>query len=608
LRVAEFAKIVVDASGFVIRACFVIGCFVPAQERDHCAARAWPVARRANPRHLTHDAALLFVLPEPKGILSMRVCLTAVLCLLAALKGGAETCRYAGFDGSLEVVPAGTVACRYEAPHRFRSGVRGKALLLAAKAPETLVYSSREPLLEGDGMFELWLLPSGWRGSTPGSPFRIELQCGSKWRALMLKDEQRSNLLLRIETRAGVSNRFAPLYAWQDHRWAHAALCREGGDITFYWNGERAAEYAKPVAGPAEWGADAGLKLTISASRPLAIDELRISDKPPSAAAISSRYVTALLGRKQYCTPVIRVPRAAAPPPWEGGIDENLWRNAAVVSDFSWTLSNQGERRSTRQTWVHLMYAGDRVLALYKSRVPEGGLSGAPRARDVADGGDEVEFFVMPKYTETFDYFQFVGNAWESVFDSLGLRRRRWNGDWLYRCGASSDWWLAELRVNDLAPMAAPRPEPGHAWRVNFCRNWWKAGGGRHEWTLWSQTSGGYHTYNRFGKLVFGEDDDLAVRVRTIAGVDAENRKAFAALELANPSATPRAVTIQYDFYAARDYVPFSSTTREYAVGPGERKEVRIENDTGPHQRGLIEITVRDSRNGATYLYQMVKI
>ncbi|NCO32588.1 MAG: hypothetical protein GW893_01780 [Armatimonadetes bacterium] len=511
-------------------------------------------------------------------------------------------------DASADEVRGGALTCSASGPPKPRAGMRGNAMTLGPGGLETLTYSTSDFPSAPNWTLDLWLLPLGWKGTDHVDPFLIEVKGDDGWRVAIFKEDRRSNLVAVIEG-DGVSRcLLAPIYDWKGNQWAQLLLCREGDDFRFYLNGEAAGRCVRAIEPPRPWTKQSGFSLSLAASRNVAVDEIRLSDIVLPPREIERNYVTARLREKPYGVPVVRIPFTAIEPGGTAGGDAAAWQNAAVVSDFSWTLSSQGERRCDKQTWVHLMYSEKKLHLLFKSPLPKGGLSGAPHERDITTGGDEVEFFVMPRYTETFDYFQFVGNAFESFYDSLGRYGVKWNGDWRYKCREAEGSWLAELTVDDFGPIAAPKPKAGDVWNVNFCRNWWDRDGGKHEWTVWSQTSGGYHSYKRFGKIIFGGKDDAVVRVRSVAEVDSAARKVAAVLELLNPSSTARSVHVQRDYYPPNDYLPFSTSTREVTLVAGKSETLRIENDIGNNTGGLVEITVKDKETGDVYLYQMVML
>ena len=525
--------------------------------------------------------------------------------LFAQAPGFARTLLHVPFDGDLKVLPEACAPAVVSSAVRYRPGVRGKALVLAGDAAEM-----RVPCEGLDGMgawtLELWVLPHGWTGSDPGTPFVLRLSSGDSWSATIAKDASRSNLVIDVLTDKGGQSLFAPIYSWRSGRWVQLMFVVRSRRSSFYVNGEAAAPLGRKRSIPARPAGKPGLAL--DASRPLAVDEIRVYDRALLPADIAKRFVTARVGEKQYEVPLVRIPPAPTPPARTGEINPAAWGDAARVTGFSQTLTAKGECRAPRQTWVHLTYDRDHLYVLYQSRIPEEGLSGAPRERDVASGGgDEVEFFVMPGYTETFDYFQFLGNPRESQYDSLGLHNRAWNGKWMFRCSTAGPWWWAELWVDDWGPLGTARPQPGDCWRMNFCRNWWRVGGG-HLWTLWSQTSGGYHNHSRFGRIVFGTKEDPFVRVDALARRTEEGRRVAAELEVVNPGPSAKTLTASYVHYAIGEYVPSSTVERTVELAPKARRTLRLENDVRQNAPGLVELTVTDCTREERCFYQMLKL
>ena len=159
------------------------------------------------------------------------------------------------------------------------------------------------------------------------------------------------------------------------------------------------------------------------------------------------------------------------------------------------------------------MYDDTAVYIRCRSRLVDGTLTGQKQVADVWPGGDAIEIFLMPAYTETFDFYQFVADPFGSRFDSRGRNDHQWGGAWKTYSTMDDTWWTITFALSDFAAMNVPAPVVGTAWRANICRNWRS---GDVAWTQWAQTNGAYHDYSSFGSLLFTDKDSPRPQVATL--------------------------------------------------------------------------------------------
>lgn len=542
-----------------------------------------------------------------KGIGILKIFFLLIL-LIGRLPAYADVIFYAPFDSSIEIQGiVNNVAAKYKGTVNFQGDARrGQALVMGDKNKEELIYSSAKPLLGETGTLEFWMQPVNWTGTDRKSPFILTLKIEEDFWVQVFKEQNTSNLIFYAHNKDISSTMFVPIYNWTVKRWQHILIDRNGQKVNFYVNGQKAADYKKTVIPPEGIKTDEEFYISILAREIISLDEMRIYNQVFSTSEIEEKYITAFLKEMGYSLPVVRIPYTSHPPTTDGDIDTKFWEHAAVVTDFSNLYSK--ERVEEQQTSVQIMYDDRRLYMLFKSPVPEGGLAGGPQQRDVLAAADEIEFFVMPKYTETFDYFQFVGNPWESIFDSRGSKDVGWDGDWFYRCKADEKWWYAELWVNNLSPIGAGKPFEDGVWKVNFCRNWRSGGFQNKPWTLWSLVSGGYHDYNRFGKIIFGGTDTVVPRIETVAGIDPKNNTVSAIFNLENFFSAQKEIIVRYLFYPAGDYIPSSTINKKILLQPGQKENIKVSHDLKDFKKGLVDIEIRDEETGKIYFSQMVRI
>lgn len=528
-----------------------------------------------------------------------RLIFILLLFVASQLKG--ELTFYCPFESSIDtVVNPDLIKATCNDCSKFSSGKRGNSLILGNEHTK-INYISEKPFFASDGMLEVWIKPVTWKGIDKKSTIQLELKVSEDLRFQIFKDRDSSNLIFQTKTKTSVRSWLAPIYYVVENKWVHIIATKKGDEIGFFCDGQKAISsnrieyFNETEISPESY-------LLINCEESTAIDELRIYNQFFTDEEIRERYISSLLGEKSYVLPTIGIPYTKNPPVMEGAFDPNAWDNAAVLGNF---IKLDDASMFGLQTWVYMMYDDNNIYFMYKSPVTSEGLTGGPRGRDELSGGDEIELYLMPKYTETFDFFQFIGNPWNSIYDGKGLNGRSWDGDWFYRTQLDPQWWFAEVWMKNCALMAVKKPSEGTEWKVNFCRNW-RTGEGA--WTQWSQTPGVYQNYQNFGKLIFGSKEPIYVRVRNLADMDKERKTISADFELVNDSLVDKCINIKYDFYLKGDYLPTNSIVKQITVGPKQRQHVFLSHQLQVVPYGTVEVTVEGMGKGEVYLQQMVKV
>ncbi len=110
---------------------------------------------------------------------------------------------------------------------------------------------------------------------------------------------------------------------------------------------------------------------------------------------------------------------------------------------------------------------------------------------------DAVELFVEPDPGG--NYRHFTVNAAGAVLDEIG-RDTSWDPEWEAAASIADGRWQVEMRI----PFAAlgPTPQPGDAWRVNFCRDSVEPP----EIASWAPLDRSFHEPEGFGTLRFADE------------------------------------------------------------------------------------------------------
>lgn len=393
--------------------------------------------------------------------------------------------------------------------------------------------------------------------------------------------QYRKGLLL---CRAGNSSTtyMVPAYAWHNHATRYLFVrTNEQSQFQFFADGLPAVVYdGQSIDVP-----DVEPNLLVQAVDYLRLNVINYSRSTlnqPEAAALHQ----AMLTRSPRIDPPIIVIPSFTPLEGEDAFDEDTWKNAARITGMvvmdSHTLAN-------RQISAYLGANADGIYIYFKSPI-QSSLFGTPMAHDEGFGGDAVEFFFMPAYSETFDFYQFIGNHHGSTYDSR-VQDRSWNGNWSHQFKTSSTEWISIFRIRDFSSMNAPIPQPGEKWRFNLCRDHQISGQG-FLWSQFANTTGGYYNYNAFAHAIFGGQKIPFVRLQEIASIDESQTQTAAFLTLVNPGEETCQLQAIYSYYAPGAYSVSNAQKQQLNLLPGERQNLKLIAHIPSTGGGIVNLTV----------------
>lgn len=236
-----------------------------------------------------------------------------------------------------------------------------------------------------------------------------------------------------------------------------------------------------------------------------------------TATTASARSLEEITGdATTFGLPQTLVLRADEAPRIDGQADDAFW---ARTREGTFVHAISGGRApvetSFRIGWddeylyvfLRAVERGQESLVVGPSTGPDGAVHNA----------DAVEVFLQPGGSDT-PYFQVAANPWG------GYMSYRW---WPY--GEASTWettgvviaghvdfdyWTLELAIPFTA-LGQPIPSAGDEWRANFCRSELP---GSLQYAAWSSTGDGFQVPERFGRLLFVDDDRSAEASHTVSG------------------------------------------------------------------------------------------
>lgn len=171
---------------------------------------------------------------------------------------------------------------------------------------------------------------------------------------------------------------------------------------------------------------------------------------------------------------VIRAVRVNIPPTLDGFLNDEAWKHAVPISNFTQRELHEG-KPATERTEVRIVY-DDHALYIgawcYDSD-PEGIVASAMKRDFDIDVEDDFEV-ILDTYHDKRNGFLFVVNPNGARYDALVTDEGQsvnsdWNGLWDARATITSEGWFAEIEI----PFSTLR-FPDHqeqVWGINFERN-----------------------------------------------------------------------------------------------------------------------------------------
>lgn len=196
-------------------------------------------------------------------------------------------------------------------------------------------------------------------------------------------------------------------------------------------------------------------------------------------------------------TRIYECQRVEQRPVVDGKLDDACWESAPKTNQFARVMKGPGE---IQQTTFQAVYDDANLYLGVTCIEPQtGNMEATVTTRDVSAvmGDDAIEIFIQPD-PEGGKYYQLAANSLGTRYDGLAFEPG-WNAQWQAAGSVGEGEWYLECAIafESFGAFGAP----GVTWGFNVCRD--RNAGGQTEWSAWSDTMGGFHTPERFGRLVF---------------------------------------------------------------------------------------------------------
>jgi len=189
--------------------------------------------------------------------------------------------------------------------------------------------------------------------------------------------------------------------------------------------------------------------------------------------------------------------RAEQRPVIDGKLTDACWESAPGTGAFTRVIKGPGQIKQT--VWQAVYDDANLYLGVTCIEPQTGNIKADVTARDVSAvmGDDAIEVFLQPNAPEG-KYYQLSANSIGTRYDGLAFEPG-WNATWQAAGSVGDGQWYLECAIafESFEAFGAP----GAQWGFNVCRD--RNAGGQTEWSAWSDTMGGFHAPERFGRLVF---------------------------------------------------------------------------------------------------------
>jgi len=191
-----------------------------------------------------------------------------------------------------------------------------------------------------------------------------------------------------------------------------------------------------------------------------------------------------------------RAKKFAESPKIDGMLDDACWKELKPLDKF--VLVMYGKGLAIAQTKVYVghhnstLYVGVDCLEPHRNQLKK--LYAEKKIKPLEES---VELFV-DSFGNGEVYYQFIVGINGETYDAKKLDGK-WSGLWQTKTSLTDTGYSIEIAVPFKTINA--KLEPGALWKLNICRT--RSCGDEKELSTWSDTQGGFHAPNQFGRLVF---------------------------------------------------------------------------------------------------------
>jgi hypothetical protein len=206
-------------------------------------------------------------------------------------------------------------------------------------------------------------------------------------------------------------------------------------------------------------------------------------------------------------TNMVMIPRLTVPAEVAADLRAAPWTRAARLAGF---VTISGKASAQEAAMLYLFYDSSSLWAA--CRFEGRGRSQLKAEVKDRDGyvwrDDSADLLLSPKGSAE-EYYQVVVNSAGVVYDSRSAKKD-WNANVATATAIDEKGWTLVLRV-PFADLGVSEPKPGDVWRANLSHN-----SSRPERSSWAPVYESFLEVERFGRIVFGDEQTRPIRIQTL--------------------------------------------------------------------------------------------
>ena len=186
----------------------------------------------------------------------------------------------------------------------------------------------------------------------------------------------------------------------------------------------------------------------------------------------------------------------AESPRIDGKLDDKCWKKLNPLDKFVLVIYGSGPASAQTKVYVghhnSTLYVGVDCLEPHRDQ-----LAKLYTEKKIKPFDESVELFV-DSFGNGETYYQFITGINGETYSAKKLDKK-WAGAWQTKASLTDTGYSIEIAVPFETINA--KLKLGVFWKLNICRT--RSCGQEKELSTWSDTQGGFHAPNRFGRLVF---------------------------------------------------------------------------------------------------------
>jgi hypothetical protein len=186
----------------------------------------------------------------------------------------------------------------------------------------------------------------------------------------------------------------------------------------------------------------------------------------------------------------------------DGIVKPDEWSKAAQVTNFT-GFDTKEPIRADAQTTAYVTFDSTNLYLAFRAIGPTDNLVTKVADRDGPVWEDDaMEIFLQPEIGKE-DYYQFVINPKNVIFDTKGMNGGFWNGPWTAATSVAPDSWTGEVSIPLKAlGITAEELKSGRVMGLNFARNQKTPSV---KVSAWSPSTMSLHSTSNFGRISVAE-------------------------------------------------------------------------------------------------------